>query len=801
MLISMRLLKEIIPFDYTADELAKEFSLLGLEVEGIEKIQHRFKNIITAKVNDLSMVEGTKLFKLNAVTGSEKFSVVTRATNLRNGDVVPFAVPNSILANGAKIIPRDFKGIVSNGMLCSYKELGLDGDILSSDEKEGIFILPEDTPIGRPVEDILPIDDEFLEFSLLPDRADAFYFVGIARWIEILKARREKRQADFARFNVDTDIELSGKTSIPIVVENKSLAPFYSGRYIAGVEVKKSLLSIRQKLFMLRTRSINNIVDVTNFVLKFYGQPLHSFDADKLREEVRVRNAIKGEKIKTLDGVERTLNEWNLVIADKERAVALAGVMGGEDTEVTSQTKNVFLESAYFLPSCISKSSRSLNLMTDASMLFEKGTDPEFPEKASLFATKLILKEAGGIAMESNIVSDLTPGGPVNVRIKRIGDLLGESVEKEEVKKYLGFEGFKCIDKGDSLEVHYPSFRRDINIEVDLIEEVLRMKGYNSFGEKPVVASLKSARMTDKEEFLWYLKDEFVRLGLMEVQTVSLISKNLLLKSFISLDNTAEVVNPFSEEMVVLRPSLFPVMLNVAEINKKNGTFDINIFEIGKVFSYQNKKYTERNSVGILLSGNRVSLNPFGKSLPYDFYYLKGIIEEILARIDIKPEFKEEHCGFLHPYQSSVIYINGKKVGVIGTINSNVLKNFDIKQNIYYADLDFEILFNEKNRKKEFVEYPQYPPLKMDIAIVVKRDIPEGTVREKILSVRSEYLRGVNLFDIYQGKPLKDDEKNLAYSLSFYSTDRTLKREEIEEFINELERVVTLELGGKLRKE
>ncbi len=801
MLVSMRLLKEIIPFDYTAEELSVEFSLLGLEVEGIEKYHHKFSNIVTAKVKDIERITGTKLFSLKAVTDKDVFQVVTAATNLSDGDIVPLALPNSILADGTKITSKTFKGHISNGMLCSYAELGLDGEILASYEKEGIFILPKDTPVGIPMEDVFPIDDEYINLSLLPDRADAFYVLGVARWIEILKARSENRKADFSGFEISTNIKTEGKTTIPVVIEAPDLAPFYSGRTISGVKVGRSSLSLRQKLYMLRSRPINNIVDITNFILKFYGQPLHSFDADKLKEKIVVRKAREGEKIKTLDGVERKLNEWNLVIADSERPVAIAGVMGGEDTEVTFDTKNVFLESAYFSPPCISRSSRSLNLMTDASMLFEKGTDPEFPEKASLIASELILKEAGGNVKESNTASYLGKLKPVNVRIKRIGLLLGEDVSKEEVKKYLEFEGLKCVDKGEYFEVHYPSFRRDLNIEVDVIEEVLRMKGYNSFDEKPIFAPLKSARRTEEEQFLWDLKEKLVREGLMEIQTVSLIGANLLEKALMDKDSVAKVVNPFSEEMVILRPSLFPLMLNVVEVNNKNGVSDLAIFEVGKIFSANgNGNYTENYNVGIMLSGERIFTNPFKKHLNYDFYYLKGIIEDLLEEYGIDFDVKEEKFPFLHLYQSAAFYANNKRIGFIGAVNSDVLKNFDVKKSVFYGELDFESLLRLRRPKEGFKEYPQYPPLKMDVAIVVKDAVPEKEVRNAILSIAPEELKDIVLFDIYRGKPLKEDEKNLAYSLSFYSPERTLKREEIEEFIEKLDETVRKVVGGKLRK-
>ncbi len=801
MLISMKLLREILPFDYTAEELAEKFTLLGLEVEEIIKTGKRFDKVITVRVENLSHIEGTKLFELDAFTGEKNFHVITAATNLKNGDIVPFVIPHGRIANGTEIVSRNFNGKVSEGMLCSYKELGIEGEILSSEEKEGILIFPEDTPVGKPLESLFPVEDTFLSFSLLPDRADAFYVIGIARWIEIMNAQKENRKADFSRFKPNVSPQLFGNTDIPVFVKERRLAPFYSGRKIADVKVGKSSYDLRRKLFMLRARPINNIVDITNYILKFYGQPLHAFDFDKIKSAVYVRKARKGEKLRTLDGVERELNEWNLVIADSERPIALAGVMGGEDTEVTKDTRNVFLESAYFSPSCISKSARSLNLMTDASVLFEKGTDPLFPEEASLLASELISTEAGGKPFGSNIINYVEPAKPVTVRLSRIGKLLGENLPKTEVKKYFDFEGFDYQDKGDSLEVKPPSFRRDINIEADLIEEILRMKGYNSFGEELLRGELKSAKRTEEEEFLWLLRDLLVKAGLTEVQTVSLIGKKILENSLIGDKNQASVVNPFSEEMSILRPSLFPVLMSVVETNKKNGTEDIAIFEIGKVFSFSDGKYREEDKIGIMLSGDRVKTNPFGVRVPYDFYYLKGIFETLFAELGINPRFTEGKAAYLHPYRTAFVYVDEERMGIMGEVNSEVGKNFGVKGKLFYGEISVPVILRKRNVGKTYKEFSVHPPLKTDIAVVVDKNVNEKTVRDIILSVAPAELENINLFDIYTGKPLAENEKNLAYSLEFFAKDRTMKREELEDFMDKLEKILKSEIGGKLRKE
>ncbi len=801
MLVSIKLLKMIIPFNYTAEEVGNKLSMLGLEVEGIRKVKHKFENIITGKVLEIQDIPNTKLKKTLIDTKTEKLQIVTTATNLKSNDVVPVALPHSKVANGTEILERDFKGMISQGMLCSYAEIGLDPEILSSEEKEGIFTFPLDTPIGKKVEDVLPIDDDYLELSLLPDRADAFYLVGLARWIEIIKAREEKRRADFAQFEDHSSINIAGETPIPIYIEDKTLCPFYSGRLIKNVTVSKSSLSLRQKLFMLRIRPINNVVDITNFVLRFYGQPLHTFDADTIQKEVIIRRAKKGERIKTLDEVERKLTEDNLVIADERGPIAIAGVMGGYETSVTEKTKNVFLESAYFSPHCIAKSARSLGIVTDASDIFERGADPLLPPKGSIIASNLISKEAKGIPAKENVVSFITPAEPVNLRLSRVEKILGERIDKEYVKKYFDFEGFDYKDKGEQLEVIAPSFRRDIEKEIDLIEEIVRMKGYNEFGEALIVDKLKAAKRTDYEDFIWKLKDKLVKIGLDEVQTVSLTSESLLnLIGYNEKDSVIKLLNPLSSDMSLMRPLLLSTLLPILERNKKMGNTDIAMFEIGKVFKKE-EGFKETDELGILLSGKRTEKNYLKVEFAYSFPYLKGIFEDIFSFCNIAPRYVPEQLTWMHPYQSAGIYLDKERIGYIGRINDDILEKIGVIDKVFYGAVNVEKLMQHCNEKIQFKPFSLYPPVKRDIAIVVDEDTPEEDVRKAIISAAPPELKKIVLFDLYKGTPLPPNKKNLAYSLEFSSVHKTLKGEDINKFIDQLEKVIKEKVNGKLRKE
>lgn len=801
MLTSIKMLKNIIQFDYTPEELGDKLSMMGLEVEGITRVRHRFNGIITGKVEAIHHIANTNLNKAIINMGNENVQIITAASNLKIGDVIPVALPHSKVASGADIVKKDFKGIMSSGMLCSCSELGLDPEILSSEEKEGILIFPADTPIGEKVEDILPIDDDYLELSLLPDRADAFYLRGVARWIEIVKAKEEDRRADFSQLEEAISFKIEGVTDIPIIIEDKELCSFYSGRFIKDVTVTTSSLSLRQKLFMLRMRPVNNIVDVTNFVLGFYGQPLHVFDADIIKEKIYIRPSKKGEKIQTLDEIERNLSNANLIIADESGPIAVAGVIGGFKTAVTSKTKNVLLESAYFSPRCVARSARSLGIVTDASTIFERGADPLFPSKASIIAANLISKEAYGIPAKDNAVSYITPKNPVNLRIARVEKILGEKVERKNLRKYFSFEGFDFVEKKEHFIVTAPSFRADIKEEIDLIEEIVRMKGYNEFGEALIVGELKDAKRTEYENFIWDLKEKLVKLGLDEIQTVSLLGESSFdLVGYTDKKKVIKLLNPLSTDMAFMRPLLLPTMLSVLERNKKSENVNVSIFEVGKVFCKE-KLFKETDELGILLSGARTSKNYLGVHFPYSLLYLKGLFEELFLYYDVPVTFEAEKFSFMHPYQSAGIYHKGEKIGYLGTISTTVLNKLGLTDEVFYGTINIEKLVKYYGVEINFKPFSLYPSVKRDIAIIVDEDTIEKDVRNAILSAVPRELQKITLFDIYKGSPLPKEKKNLAYSLEFSSVNKTLKGEEINKFIEILEKTLRKKVKGKLRKE
>ncbi|BAL81138.1 phenylalanine--tRNA ligase subunit beta [Caldisericum exile] len=795
MIVSYNLLKELIDFPYTPKELSEKLTYVGIEVEKVENVEKRFENVVSGKVLEVYPIEGTKLFKVKVDAGDGIVEVITAATNVKQNDIVPYAKVNSKISDGRIIKEKEFEGYCSQGMLLSYVELGLDPDTLSNDEKDGIFILPPDTPIGVGFEKLFPVEDTFLELSLLPDRADAFYVLGVARWIEILLARDEGRRANFDKFKFDLfdDANLP-ETPFPVEILHKEHCSFYSGRLIKDVTIKKSSYKLRKKLFSLRIRPINNIVDITNYVARMYGQPLHAFDFDKLKGKIIVRLATAEEKIKTLDEIERTLTSKNLLITDETGPIAIAGVMGGFDTAVTENTKNIFLESAYFTPSTISKSSRSLGLITDASSLFEKGVDPQFTPTASLIATKLILEEAGGLAFKDRVTDFRKPKESVKLRVSKASSLLGEEMHEEEIKKYFDIEGFNYIEKEGVFSVTPPSFRQDISIEEDLIEEIVRMRGYNEFSEKPIIAPLRSGTFEPILKFNAKLRDILLHLGLNEIVTSTLTNKEILTRFNLYEDSVIKLLNPLTEDMSLLRPTLFVGSFEVAQRNLNINVENLSLFEIGKVFFKMGNELSEEYRMSIFLKGNRIGKNPYGRNLPYDYYYLKGLIESIFEEFGISAQFVKYEQPHMHPYQTSKVIVNGNFFGYLGKINPDLLDD------AYYAELKVNELFKEANLENKFSQFSLYPPVKRDIAIIVDKSVEEILVRKAIRDSNIKELKSIILFDIYEGKPLPEGKKNLAYSLEFISYDRTLQGAEVDEFIKKIEENIINKTGGTLRK-
>lgn len=794
MIVSTRLLRQIIEFPYSVEELSKRLTSIGIEVEGIRKVSPQFSNTLTGRIEKIETIPDTRLFKVTVNIDKEFVEIVSAATNLKEKNIVPVALPGSKIATGITIKAKDFQEIKSYGMLCSYSELGIDSDVLSQEEKEGIFTFPEATPIGKQVEEILPIEDELIELSLLPDRADAFYVMGVARWIEVLLAKDDARKANFKKLMPEIALDTLDKTDFPLEIEDRNLCDVYSARIIRSVEVKKSSIDLRKQLFMLRIRPINNIVDITNYIAKLYGQPLHSFDLDKLDGKIVVRNARKGEKIRTLDGIERTLDNYHLVIADNSKPVAIAGVMGGEETSVTETTRNILLESAHFNPTVVSKSSRTLSLITDASTLFEKGTDPKFPSSASKLAAHLIKREANGNPYEENLVDLSKEKDPINVRFRKINSLLGTAVGKEEVFRCLSYEGIDYSENGDSVKVYPLSFRQDLNIEEDVIEEIVRIKGYNEFGEIAILSNLRSGSRTEYENFIWDIKDLLVKLGLTEVSTSSLANENLLKKTKFLANNLVRILNPLTEDISILRPDLFPMMFSVLERNINMQNTNLSLFEIGNVFLTGKEKPLEYMQMGIMLCGDRIAPNGLKKRLPYDLLYLKGLIETILDKLSIEYTLSKADFDFLHPYQSALVYSGNELLGYFGQINNELMKE------AFFATLNIEKLFALRRTDIYFKNYSIFPSVKRDIAILVNTDVPEIEVRDAIRKLHIPELKKIELFDVYEGSPLPENKKNLAYSLEFSSLERTLTSEEVEKYILRIEDALQKQVKGVLRR-
>jgi phenylalanyl-tRNA synthetase beta chain len=436
-----------------------------------------------------------------------------------------------------------------------------------------------------------------------------------------------------------------------------------------------------------------------------------------------------------------------------------------------------------------------LGLLTDASSLFEKGVDPKFTGIASLVASKLILEEGGGKAYKDSVADFRSEKESVKVRVNKVSSLLGEDISKEEIKKYFDMEGFDYKEIENGFLVSAPSFRQDISIEEDLIEEIIRMRGYNEFSEKPIVAPLRSGSFEPIVKFNMELREVLLRLGLNEIVTSTLTNKEILSKfGLYDEEKVIKILNPLTEDMSLLRPSLFVGSYEVAVRNINVQEENLAMFEIGKIFFKDNTNFDEEYHFSIFLKGNRVYRNPYGKTLPYDYYYLKGLIEAVFEDFGIKAEFRKSNFPYLHPYKTAEVYSNGVVLGYIGGIHPDILED------AYFAELNVNKIFEMSSKKEHFSQFSIYPAVKRDIAIVVDKDTEEYNVRRAIQDANIKELKSIVLFDVYTGKPLPPDKKNLAYSLEFVSLERTLQGAEVDEFMKKIEDSISRNVGGVVRK-
>jgi len=801
---SLKWLRDYIDIKLTIGELAKRLNMAGLEVKGILTTGGTWDNVVIGEVVALNPHPNADRLKLATVNlGTEQVTTVCGAPNISLGQRVTFAHIGARLIDphtGEAIVlkPAKIRGVASEGMVCSEKELGI------SESHEGILVLPPEAPIGIPLGAYL--GDVVLDLDITPNRPDCLSIIGIAR--EIAALTGEPLRLPGIHYE-ETEESIDSFASVDIV--DPDLCPRYCASLINGIKIAPSPSWLQQSLNSCGMRPINNVVDVTNYVMLEYGQPLHAFDYHKLKGgQIIVRRAGNGETITTLDGSERTLNTDILVIADKGEAVAVAGIMGGLDSEVTDRTDAILLESANFNQATIRRGCSRLQFQSEASLRFDKGLNSGLPLLPLKRATQLLLELAGGKAAKGII--DVYPGKPkpkpILLTAREVKRLSGLKVNIDGILKVLKALGFECQkgDSGSQVSVSVPYWRSDVKRSADLVEEVVRVIGYEKIPITRLGSPLpqQKSRLTpsaQQSNLKEKLRNILTGFGFQEILTYSLVSLEKLQKLSPKLElkiPPLKVANPMTKEQEYLRTSLRTGLLATLAHNQKFEEAGIRLFEIGKVFLPQGKDLPEeREMLCAVLSGPRAELSWQADKEPLDFFDAKGVVENILSQLGLKASFENSDDEGLLPGIGANIIVGDDRIGILGELHPKVAQAFELSNTICLIEIDLEKLLTKITGIKEYQPIPRFPAVTRDIALVVDEQVSYRTVGNIIQSF--PLVTQITLFDLYRGEQIAEGKKSFAIRIIYQSPRHTLTDEEVDQIQEQMLARLHQELGATLR--
>jgi phenylalanyl-tRNA synthetase beta chain len=799
--ISLNWLKDYINLDaISVDEIVNKLTISGLEVEEVEYQAKVFDNFIVGFVKErIKHPNADKLSLCKIFDGKEDIKVVCGAPNVEEGQKIPFAKVGAVIPNGGfKIAAVKIRGEESFGMICSEKELGL------SDDHSGIMVLNSSFEAGMPLADALNLNDVIIDIAITANRPDALSHIGIARELSsIFNIKMNYPEIQLKRS------KLKSEDLAEVEVKDAIGCPRYVAKVVNNVEIKESPEWMKTRLKNIGMRPINNVVDITNYVMQEVGQPLHAFDLNTVRgKKIIVRRAGDNEEFVTLDSKQRKMVNTDLMICDAEISVGVAGVMGGENSEIKDTTKNILIESAHFNPSMIRKTARKLGLQTDASYRFERGSDPDITVWAAKRAAQLMALYAGGEVANGEL--DIYPvkikKRVVTLRYSRIEKIQGYKIPKKDTVKILTNLGFEVetVDS-DTYKVKVPNFRPDVEREIDLIEEIARIYGYDKVPDIDKISIVLDAK-TDESAFTDKVKCAFTGMGFYEIMTNSLLEKETALK----FGNAIGVLSPKSSDMSHLRPSLLPGVMYTISRNIKVKEKNLQLFEIGKVFARKEgiteeniksfENFSEEEYLTAAISGSANSDEWYTKEEGFTLFDMKGIAEEFFAQFSLDSEIKEEYDIENQFLEDVIEYsINGVKTGIIGSVKKDMLKLFDIEQNVFLFNANIDLLKSFKTNEKKFKELLRYPKVVRDIAFVLEEKITSKEVISEIKEIGSNLLHHIKLFDIFRSESLGQGKKSLAFQLEFYDETKTLTEEEVEKEFWKIIKTVELKLNAQLR--
>lgn len=789
MRVSNSWLKELVDIDVDAKDIADAMLHVGNEYESINELCPATDLVIGRVVSKRPHPDSDHLNVCEVDLGDKIYQIVCGAPNVEANQKVIVSKVGAKLPAG-EIKQTVIRGVESNGMICSLAELGLESKYVKEEDKKGIHVLPEDAPVGIDAKEYLRLNDTYVDYELTANRSDLLSMIGMAYEVGAIYDKK-------VNLPNNTVTEISDKTSDYIEIENKTNnCKAYMSRIVRNVEIKESPEIIKSRLMSCGIRPINNVVDISNYVMLEYGQPLHFFDFDKIGDKVIIRQAENGEEITTLDGVDRILKDTDILICDEDKPIALAGVMGGLDSEVTMDTKNILIESAIFNPYNIRYTSKEI-LRSEASVRFEKGVDPKRTKEALDRAAYLLNKYAGGEVL-SGIVGfndKDTDDKEIEISAKKINDVLGMEVSTNEIRDIFSRLGFTCKEKDNVFDVFVPSRRLDISIKEDLIEEVGRMHGYDNMKGKLPILPIRMGRHLPKNKYIKDIKNRLYSLGLNEVITYSLVNKEEIELFKDKPFEYIKVSSPLTEDRSIMRYSIIPSLLKVADYNISRNIKDLCIFETSKIY-YIEEDYKEVNKLAILMTGNYID-NTWNSRIVIDFYTVKGVLENLFDYLGVLKRYKlsvENIPKSYHPGMSASILIDGNVIGYVGKPHPSVSN-----KEIYVCELNLDKLFDIQIKSIKYKEVPKYPSVVKDMAFVLSNDISVGDVVSTIYKKGGRVVSNVDVFDVFNN--FEKDKKSVAFKITFQDIEKTLTEEEVlksfETIIDNVEKGFNAKLRNK----
>ena len=810
MQVSIKWLHDYIDFTETAEELADKLTMAGVPVENVIRADEGLEKVITGRIEKLEPHTNSDHLQICTMNvGQDKpIIIVTGAQNVAEGQIVPVAMIGAHLPNGLKISKGKLRGVVSMGMLCSAGELKLDLTKLTDEEKDGIYILPADTPVGIQVKDVLGLDDVVLEFELTANRGDCFSVFGLVREVAVLTGNTPKWPVIQAR----EDDEAKAAELIRIGIEAEDLCDRFSARVLKNVRIAPSPEWMQQRLEGAGIRAINNVVDVTNFVMVELGQPMHAYDYDEIAgKSLTARRAAAGEELHTLDDSTRKAKGDELVIADSEKAAGLAGVMGGLETEVTEKTTTVVLEAASFNGPSIRRTSRACGLHSEASGRFERGVDVTKTERALERAAQL-LQDMGACTVTRGIV-DVYPAPKDVTRVAfttaQINRRLGTELPGTKMAEILESLGFGVeASGGDSYLVTVPSWRNDVTYMEDLSEEVARIYGFDNIQSSTPYGSVMQGRQSERQNFVDRIKAVLTSLGMDEELSFAFTHPSMFDKLNIPADSELRkaipIMNPLTDEYPLVRTTLLSSIFENTARNFSRKNEDIRLFEVAPVFYPKALPVTEQPDEVLklagLITGRRSSVGWNQSNELVDFYDLKGIVEELLANLSISKYTVEtgEHYA-MHPGKTAVFKKGREVIATLGEVHPAVAEALGITKKMYIFEMDVATLMKYTALNFHYEALPKYPAISRDLAVLVDAAVEAGAIEKTIAKNAGKHFKGVCLFDVYTGKQIGEGKKSLAFTMQFQSKDKTLTDEEADTAFQNILTAVQKEYGAELR--